>query len=274
MPRKSDTALRRVVLALDAAQDAASAIEIAADVARGLEIALHAVLVEDEDLERLAALPFAHYVDLRTAERKPLDLGVMRREIERFAAETRRLLQTIAGRGHLAWTVEVRQTAISRALAAMEGDELIALNMTARPAAGVMPMQPRWRAMVAQLDRPMLLIPDRPPAGGMIAAVHDASPTAERVLETSLHIARSLGRPLSVLVPGGGNDRRAALETRLRDEMAGAALHVIASASPSILRGFVRSTGTGLLVVSRSQLSDGEETQSMLDDPPSSLLML
>ncbi len=275
MPHKSEIGLRRVVLTLDAAQETAGAIEIAADVARGLEIALHAVLVEDEDLERLAALPFPHYVDLATAERKPLDLGIMRHEIERCAAEARRLLGAIAGRSHLAWSVEVRQTAISRALAAMKGDELIALNMTARPAAGPAPMQLRWRGLVMHLDQPMLLIPDRPPAGGMIAAVHDASPIGERVLETSLHLARSLGRPLSILMQGrGAGDRQTRLEKRLREENSGTVLRVVAGVSPLHLRSFVHSTGTGLLIVSRDQLSDGAETESMLGNPPSPLLVL
>lgn len=275
MDTKNSHNLRRVVVALDAAADFGPAIEIAASVAAGLELALHAVLFEDENLLRLAALPFAQHVDLGTAERGTLDLSALRREFERCAGQVRRLLESAAGQHALPVSFEVKQAAIGLALSGMEEDELLTLGMASREVAGLARMQSPWHDVVGRLRQPLLLIGERPSAGGPVAVVHDATAAGERAVRISLRIARAGRRSVSVLVPSViGAKRRAGIQSGLRAEAAEAVMRNIESVSLRALQGYVQASGAGLVVLCRSQISDAEDGDALLVSPPGSLLVL
>jgi len=275
MAKRTDQGLRRVVVALDAAADVAAAIGLAASVARGLELELHALLVEDENLRRLAELPFSQAVDTATARRMPVDLVALRREMDVTAARIRRVLESSAAEQPLPWSFEVRQAPIGAEPANLAEDELLALGMASRPAAGLARMRSPWRAVAGRARRPLLLIAERPSAAGGVIAVYGADEGERREVETSLRIARAWRKPLTVLVPETiAAAALSELHARLHSELAEAVVQAIAAPSPKALREFLTAAAASLAVLRRESLVEDGDLESFLGAPPSSLLLI
>lgn len=275
MPTRNELALSRVVVALDAAADFAASIDVAASVARSLEIGLHAMLVEDENLQRVAGLPFMQAVDLSTARRAPLDLDALRREMGLIAARIRRLLENSAAEQALTWSFEMRQAAIGAELAGLKQDELLALGLASRPVVGMARMRSPWWPLAGGLRQPLLLIPEQPVTGGGVVALHGHADADRRIIDTSIRIARAWRRPLIVLTPATtAAAEQAKLRDRLHGELADATLRSIAIPSPEALRSFIASAAVSLTVLCRENLSEDGDRESFLGAPPSPLLLL
>jgi hypothetical protein len=84
----------RIVIALDTASRVASVIEIGAALGAGLHAMLDALFVEDEQLLRLAALPFAHELGFPSARLRRIGAEdverALRGQIEECAGNSRR----------------------------------------------------------------------------------------------------------------------------------------------------------------------------------------
>jgi|GEM_PF-1579183 len=275
MPSRNDLEFRRVVVALDAAGDITTSISLAASVARSLELKLHAMLVEDENLRRLADLPFIQTVDTTTARRAPLDPAVLRREMDQAAARIRRLLEGFAAEQSLPWSFEVRHAAIGAEPADVAQDELLALGMASRPVAGLARMRSPWRAAVCRMRRPLLLIAEEAAADGGVVVLYGTHEAEGRGVETSLRIARAWRKPLTVLVPETlATAAQSEIRARLRADLAGTVLQSIAAPSPSVLRAVLKSAAASLVVLCRESLTEDGDLESFLGAPPSSLLLI
>jgi hypothetical protein len=275
MATGSDLELRRIVVALDAAADIATAIGLAASVARSLELELHAMLVEDENLRRLVDLPFVQAVDTATAQRAPFDLAALRREMDLTAARIRRLLESCAAAQPLPWSFEVRQAAIGAEPADLAQNELLALGMASRPVAGLARMRSPWRATVSRMRRPLLLIAEQAAAEGGVVALYGAHESDNRGIETSLRIARAWRKPLTVLVPETlATAAQREIRARLQSDLAGAVLKEIAAPSPKVLREFLKTAAASLAVLRRESLTEDGDLEAFLGAPPRSLLLI
>ena len=63
----------RILVALDSGTNAPAGLDVAVELARRLQAELQGLYVEDDDLFRIAALPFTTQVNLTTGGRQPLD---------------------------------------------------------------------------------------------------------------------------------------------------------------------------------------------------------
>ena len=79
----------RIVVALDAASEHRAAIDTAARLAARWDAHLHGVFVEDDDLIRLAHLPFVRVVTLGAGV-EAFDLQQAERQMRAFAERARR----------------------------------------------------------------------------------------------------------------------------------------------------------------------------------------
>ena len=99
---------RRVLVALDSSAASSAALEVAAGVAASQACELSGLFVEDEDLLRLAELPFAREIQLARAMSRTLVPEQLQRDLraQRAAGVTRRLVafemidRAIARHGH------------------------------------------------------------------------------------------------------------------------------------------------------------------------------
>jgi len=170
---ETSRAVRRILLALDSAQDA-SALELAAQLAALLRGTLHGVFVENSDLLRLAQLPFAHEVTLTSAAMRRLEAAQLERELRNQAEQVRRLLESHALRHRVEWTFRIERGALTATLAASSGSDVV------------------------MLSRPAVSARDAHSAATPVLAAFDGSAAAARALDTAADLA---GSELLVLLP-------------------------------------------------------------------------
>jgi hypothetical protein len=191
----------RVVVPLDAASEHGAAIETAARLAHRWHARLHGVFVEDEDLMRLARLPFARQISLGFGIER-LTADHLRRELHAFAAAAQRELALAARRHAVEWSFEIApETAGNAAFAVTERDLLVAGSLT-RPIGPHFRVECRWWHMPHREAVSFLLVRREWEASGAVAALlHDREPGAERVLATAAHCAEAAGGVLTVTCP-------------------------------------------------------------------------
>lgn len=88
---------RRIVVALEAGTPDRE-LEAVVALARGMDAELLGLFVEDLDLLRFAALPFAHEIGGASAARRRLDPASLERDLRAHAAEAERRLAGVAAR--------------------------------------------------------------------------------------------------------------------------------------------------------------------------------
>lgn len=181
----------RIVIALDTASLTAPVIETGAALAAGLDAMLDALFVEDEQLLRLAALPFARELGYPSARLRRLDPADVERALRAQVEQVRKQLAATAAALDLEWQLnvvrgDVLRTAFGYASVAdilVVGRSVAAAVPEPGPAA-----QPRFPSL---RRRPML-------------ALFDGSSGGERALRSAQATAGVAEAELLVLVPAAG----------------------------------------------------------------------
>lgn len=128
----ADRTVRRILLALDSAQDA-GALELAAELAALLQGTLQGVFVENADLLRLARLPFTHEISLGSAAVRRLEAAQLERDLRAQAERVRRLLENHALRHRIEWSFRIERGALTATLAASDGADIVILGRSNAP---------------------------------------------------------------------------------------------------------------------------------------------
>jgi len=238
--KEGERGRRRIVLAIDTGSQTRPALEVAAALAVGLRSELSALFVEDEQLLRLAALPFALEIGFPSAHLKRIGLQDMEQAFRVQAETLRRVVEETARRLTLAWTFDVaRGEILSASLARLGPEDVLVVGKSrfARFALGGRPSEPEsFRALAA-----------RP-----VTVLFDESETALRALEIGLAIAGVIGTALAVLIPAVGREAFGASRERaqrwLAERGAAASYLWLAAGDPAALSRVVRSQGAGTLV--------------------------
>lgn len=228
---------RRILVATDASSASLDAVEAAASLAARLGSELAGLFVEDEDLLRLAALPFGDIVRSPGGERERLDRVSVEAALRAVASHAREALERTASSHRVTCSFRVeRGRVVDEVLAAAAGADLVVLGAgghgraargavgeTARAAAARAASSVLLLARGARLDDGVVAVDDGTPAGTRaVAAAHRLAPegrppaivSTSDVASVALTdaIAR-LGPALAVLpaiaaaAPGGAVDR-------------------------------------------------------------------
>lgn len=101
-----------VLLSVESTSISLLTIDIAVAIAASIPARLQGFFVENEDLLRVASLPFSREISLTTAQEQPTDLEQMRRSIEAMAAKYKNKLQKTAQASNVPWSFDyVRRSA-------------------------------------------------------------------------------------------------------------------------------------------------------------------
>lgn len=103
----NEPALRRVLLALDAAGPSPSAISFAVKLAARFDADLDTMLLTQAELARAAALPFASEISLLAGLERRLDSAVMQRSLESLAQRVRTTITEAAGPVRVRWSLHL-----------------------------------------------------------------------------------------------------------------------------------------------------------------------
>lgn len=134
----------RIVIELAPGPRQRASLEAAAALAGRVDAELVGIFVEDMDLLRFAALPFAREVCFATAQRRRLELPDLERSLREHAAEAERVFAGTAGRAAVRHSFRVARGLASRELLAaaagaaagamMRGMRLLLLGDSGSPA--------------------------------------------------------------------------------------------------------------------------------------------
>ena len=103
----NEPALRRVLLALDAAGPSPAAISFAVTLAARFEAELDTLLLTQTELARAVALPFASEISLLAGLERRLDTALMQRSLQSLAERVRTTMTQIATPVRVRWSLEL-----------------------------------------------------------------------------------------------------------------------------------------------------------------------
>jgi hypothetical protein len=259
-----DDSARRILLAIDTGSLTGPALETAAALAVGLGSELAALFVEDERLLRIAGLPFAHETGFPSAQLHSLGLEAMEQAFRVQAGHLRRLVEVVAARLALSWTLDVaRGELLVASLARLRREDLLVLSkgrLAAFPVSG--------RSDDAG---PFHVLAGRP-----VAVLFDDSPAGARGLEAALAMARVTAGELAVLVgaaaPEAFRDGQARAAARLAERSAAVRYAHLDAGDPAARARIVRAHGAGALVMSGAAAE--RPTLDLLEDVACPVVLL
>lgn len=193
--------IERVVVRLDAASETATALDTAARLAARVKAPLHGIFVEDEDLLRLAGLPFARQITLGTGA-EPVTVEQIELHLRVLAERAHRDLIAAANRHAAKGSFEIVRGAADRALSGVTGRDFVVAGALTRPIAGDFRVKARSWPLLEVIPGPFLLVRhDWDATGSVVILLRDRSSASIRLLEASAQIAEARGRTLTVICP-------------------------------------------------------------------------
>jgi nucleotide-binding universal stress UspA family protein len=212
---------RRIVVAIDASAASLDALEAATAIAEHMGSELRGVFVEDEDLLRLAALPFGELVLSPGGGRQRVDPAAAELALRAVASRARQALERSATRHGVSWSFRVSRGHVSReVLAAAAEADLVVLGSSShgRPARGAVGTTARATAEGA--PGPVLLLSRGAHLAGGVVAIDDGTPQAARARAVALALAAEGRQPTLVRTVGSDPDALAAAVRRAGGELA------------------------------------------------------
>jgi hypothetical protein len=227
--------LSRVLVALGASIPSRPAVETGVGLAAAVGAALEALFVEDANLLRLGALPFASEISALTGAWRALAVGEMERALRVEASRLEELLAASATREKVPWSFAVTRGELFAEVMMRQAD-LIVLGA---PVRSTVPIQEAgW--------------------SGPVTALFDASPEALRALAAATPLARALARKLLILVPAGEGKAPRAARQQAREWLAAEQIEGLVvpfAAAHSALVDVVRARKSKVLALPESVLS-------------------
>lgn len=183
---------RRIVLAIDASLPSVEAARTAAELARVLGAEILGIFVEDLNLLRLAALPFARELRVPGGREHPLERSSLEAELRALAAWARAELGRAASAAQVPWSFEVRRATLPEAvLAAAAEADLLVLGDSGRAARGR--AGSTVRAAAERAATPVLLHPRGASTGRGVLLVLDPSRESLQAVADAEPLAGQLG---------------------------------------------------------------------------------
>jgi nucleotide-binding universal stress UspA family protein len=209
---------RRVLVALDSPASSEITLEMAAALAAATTSELRGLFVEDQDLLRLAGLPFAREVQLARAMSRVLVPEDLLRDVRAQAALARAAMEKQALLHRLSWSFQVAQGRSEDAiLLAAERGDLIVISRSFGPLSSYGRLGRQARLIAARAPGPLLL-PGAQRAGrpGAVLLPYDASPAAEQMLAIASDLALARREPLEIIRLGECTESIDSIAGRLR----------------------------------------------------------
>jgi hypothetical protein len=266
--------VRRVIVACDAACDVRLAIEEAAAVAARWHAALHGIFFEDENLFRLAELPFGRQISLSAlGEAETLSPAALERLSSALGSAMRHRLAETSTRLGLAWSFgRIRNLPALSALAGVEGDLLI-VEGAARPFSGTWRPPSAWDQLVEQPERPILLRRRLRTDTGIVLVLLAKATDWEKTLGVAFVMATAEEKIAIIALENAQLDIDAVrdLATRLAGPRR-LQLESVSSESAALLRSIKRVNPA--LIVADSRGIDGLTIKNLLAETRADVLLM
>jgi nucleotide-binding universal stress UspA family protein len=208
------------VVAVDASAASLDAAAAAAAVAARLGAELAGLFVEDEDLLRLAALPFG-VVQAPGGHREDLDVAAAEARLRAVAAHAREVLERAAAAHRVACSFRVaRGRVAAEVIAASEGADLVVLGASSHGRSARGAVGQTARAAATGASAPVLLLARGARLGAELVALDDGTPAGARAVEVARRLAPADRPPVLVACTDLSDPTVAAAVTRLGPALA------------------------------------------------------
>lgn len=192
--------IRRILLAVDACDAPMAELESLARLAQVLDAELQTLFVEDTDLLRLAALPFAREVGLASAARRSLQGPDLEHALHAQARRAQTALARLAEQSGMRWSFQVARGQLQAQLTqAMLATDLITVTLGGEPVQ-LLRRRAVVRSLMTTTSQPMLVLPAGSRLQPPYLAVFDGSPAAERTLRLARQLAGEQGAAIRILL--------------------------------------------------------------------------
>ena len=237
-------ARKRILISLDASARGLAALEVAVRLAISGSAELHGLFVEDEDLVRLAALPFAREIELASASARKLESANMERDLRAAAEQAQQAFTNAIRKLDRRWTFRIVRGMVTQAsLAAAHDVDLLVIGRQGH----------RSLAITANY------LPQRSETAQRVVAVFDGSPSAFRTIELGHNLAESSSSGLTVLIIGGvANEQVRQCLNWLDQHAVRAEIKQAVGPSDEALVNYVRHDLPGILLINRDSPVVGE----------------
>lgn len=198
---------RRILVALDGSAESRAALLAAArlGVATHPGAELSGLFIEDVELLRLAALPFAVEVGLSAATRRPLDPANVERRFRYAAERAREVLREVAAASGLPSSFRVaRGRVVPELLAAAQGADLVAAGKRGGHGPAGRRLGGTGRSLIVHLRAPVLVGGVQGRSPGPAVVICETSDVPEEALGFAALLARAFGAPEVVAITGRG----------------------------------------------------------------------
>jgi hypothetical protein len=199
----SEPKVRRVAIACDASCDIRVAVAEAAALARRWNAALHGVFLEDENLFRLAGLPFGRQMTLSPEVTESFSGTDLETVSAALSAAMRRAVSEAAAQHGLEWSFgTLRDLPSAEALAEIEAD-IVVVDAAPREFAGSWRPPSAWDSLIGGHARTTLIKRQKPTRPGTVLVLIGKSADHEKTLSSGLLMAGPEDT-IRVLIARGG----------------------------------------------------------------------
>ena len=250
--RDNDAPASRVIaVALDATADCRAMLEASAALAARLHANLRGVWVQDDDLRRLAGLPFVSELAYASSVPRPLDRRSLDETLTRLARRLERVMAQAAARRRVSWELRARRGAVAPTLAAEAGDaDLVVVGRVKRlhhSRAGTGQMAARLAALCPV---PVLLLRPGDRVTGPVAVLASGDgPACGRLGELAADLAHSVGTGVIAMVPPGGGPCASAIGRQLDEAGVPCRVVELADAAPVVIVEALERSGAGVAIM-------------------------
>jgi nucleotide-binding universal stress UspA family protein len=266
-----ELAIRRILVALDTSTSSLAALQAAAGLAKALQAELIGLFVEDVNLMRLAALPFAQELRWPAARRQGLDESQMEQQLRLRAAQARRALAMAAEQMEVSWTFRVvRGQVTDEVLQACLEADLLSLGRTGLTTMRRARMGSTAREAAARSPKPVLLAQQSSEMEWPVVVTYDGSVLARRGLVAGVRLAQRYGNNLIVLLLGESRESASPLAAEAQALIGVALVHTdfryVELGNSEQLVALLREEPCSLVILAgETPPLQGEALQALLD---------
>ena len=241
------SAIRRILIAMDASASGTAALEATVALASLMEAELLGIFIKDINLLRYAALPFAREVGYPSARTRRLGSAEMELSLQAQASRAEVALLAAAERWHVRCSFRtVLGEITTQLLAAAHDVDLVSIGITRRPLWHTSLSVP---GIISAAPGSLLFLPAGARIGPPVMMIYDGSPVSQKALSVAQRLARQEDDGLIILLSGNDGE----LRQQVSQQLAGSGLvtryHELSGTNVAGLAQMVRAAAVGTLVV-------------------------